>query len=335
MKALKIIGIIVGVLVAAILIVPLFSPATAEVSAEIDVALEPSQIFPGVASFQGRDTWDPWLTTDTTAEATIESKPGFVGSTYAWKGEKVGFGKMEVMAVKENEYIQSNLWFGDVVTPAMVEWSFEASDAGTHVVWSFSQETAWPFERLGMMIGKVFLQKSFDLGLANLKAQLEANPPQVSPLGPITIETQEAFEAMLVKGSGTMEEMAQNIGQLFGLVFFTVGKQQLEVSGPAFVHYLDYDEATGFSNFLAGVPVASAGKSSGDVMARSYPEMIVVQALHTGPYEKFIESYIKLDNYIKGNGIEVTGQAFEFYNVDMQMEPDPARWETLITFPVK
>ncbi len=335
MKALKIIGIIVGVLVAAILIIPLFSPATAEVSSEIEIALEPSQVFPTVASFQGREAWDPWLTTDTSAVATIESKPGYVGSTYAWKGEKVGFGKMEVIAVEENETIKSHLWFGDVKSPAVVEWSFEEVDGGTHAVWSFSQETAWPFERLGMMIGKVFLKKSFDLGLANLKAQLEANPPQLSPLGPITIETQEAFEALVAKGSGTMEEMEQSIGQLFGLVFATVGQQKLEVSGPAFVQYLDYDEATGFSNFLAGVPVARAGRSSGEVMAQSYPEMKVVQALHTGPYEKFIESYTKLDNYIKGNGIEVTGQAFEFYNVDMQMEPDPAKWETLITFPVK
>ncbi len=193
MKVLKIIGIIVGVLVAAILIVPLFSPATAEVSSEIHMALEPAQIFPSVASFEGREAWDPWLTTDSTASATIESKPGYVGSSYAWEGEAVGFGKMEVISVKENEYIESHLWFGDVETPALVEWSFDAENGGSHVTWSFSQETAWPLERLGMMIGKVFLKKSFDEGLANLKAHLEANPPQLSPLGPISIETLISF----------------------------------------------------------------------------------------------------------------------------------------------
>ncbi|MCK5066162.1 MAG: hypothetical protein KAR16_01925, partial [Bacteroidales bacterium] len=81
MKALKIILIIVGVLVAALLIVPLFSPATAEVSAEIEIALEPSQIFPDVASFIGREVWDPWVTQDSTADAIIGPKAGYVGST--------------------------------------------------------------------------------------------------------------------------------------------------------------------------------------------------------------------------------------------------------------
>ncbi len=343
MKALKIIGIIAGVFVAAILIVPLFSPATAEVSSEIEIALEPQQIFPAVASFKNREAWDPWLTSDSTASATIESKPGFVGSTYAWEGEAVGTGKMEVVAVKENEHIEANLWFGAVEEPSLVEWHFETVDGGTHAVWSFSQETTYPFGRLGMMFGKVFLKQSFDLGLANLKELLESDPPQDPPevsmqeslLGPISVEALEPFEAMVAKGAGTMEEMGQQLGQMYGMIFGETGKQQLEIAGPAFVHYLDYDEATGFSNFLAGVPVNKKGKDAGDVMAKSYPGMKAVQALHSGPYEKFIISYGELDTYIKENGIEVTGEALEFYKVGMQDDPDPANWRTVIVFPVK
>ena len=81
MKALKVIGIIVGVLVAAILIVPLFVSSPAVVSAQIEISLQPEQIFPSVASYSNRPDWDPWLTADSTAEAQLESKPGYVGST--------------------------------------------------------------------------------------------------------------------------------------------------------------------------------------------------------------------------------------------------------------
>jgi len=193
MKALKIILIVLGVLVAAILIVPLFSPGTAEVSAEIEIAREPSEFFPAVASFSNRDAWDPWMTQDSTAKATIESRDGYVGSTYAWTGDRVGYGRMEVVSVRENEYIESSLWFGEVETPALVEWSFEAVDGGTRVVWSFAQETAWPIERLGMMFGKIFLQQSFELGLANLKEYVENMPRPASPLSSITAETPMAF----------------------------------------------------------------------------------------------------------------------------------------------
>lgn len=335
MKALKIILIIVGVLIAAILIVPLFSPATAEVSAEIEINLEPSQIFPNVASFINRDLWDPWITLDSTADALIESQAGYVGSTYAWKGEKVGMGKMEVISVKENQYIESSLWFGEVVEPSLVEWNFTPKDGGTHVVWSFAQDTKYPIGRLGMMFGKIFLKSSFELGLANLKEYLEALPWPKSSLSTISVESQGAITAMVADGAGSMETIGMQLGDLFGAVYAEIEKQQLQMAGPAFVHYLDYDETTGHSNYRAGFQVGAKGNSAGSVAAVSYPEMKVVQATHTGPYEEFTSSYDKMDAYIMEKGLEISGEAFEFYVIGTMTEPDPAKWETIIAFPVK
>jgi effector-binding domain-containing protein len=335
MKALKIIGIIVGVLVAAILIIPLFAPATAKVSSEVVIALEPARVFPFVASYKNQGAWDPWLNTDSTAVPTIESKPGYVGSTYSWKGEKLGTGRMEVTSVKENEYIGSELWFGDSEIPATVEWTFEAVEGGTRAVWSFSQETAYPFGRLGMMMGKVFLQKSFDLGLSNLKAYLEANPPEVIYHGAITMEVQPAMVALVARGGGTMETIGEQLSQLYSTVWEQVGAQSLQMAGAAFVHYLDYDEATGFSNFKAGFQTTAAGKSRGKVESLAYPEMKVIQTLHTGPYEAFVSTYKELEQYIMENGIGVTGEVFEFYTVNMETEKDPAKWQTVITMPLK
>jgi len=335
MKALRIILIIIGVLVAIILIVPLFSPATAEVSAETEIALKPSDIFPGVASFSDREAWDPWVSQDSTAEVTIQSEKDFVGSTYAWKGEKVGFGRMEVISVRDNEYIESSLWFGEVETPALVEWTFEELNGGTRVQWSFAQETAWPIERLGMMFGKIFLKQSFELGLANLKEYVESKPQAKSALGSIALETQEAMFAMVAEGSGTMEAMAQQLGDLYGLIYAEVEKQGLQVAGPAFIHYLDFDESTGFSNYLAGFMVDKSGTDGGEVRAAQYPELQVVQAMHTGPYEELKSSYEKMDQHVQSEGLEVTGEAFEFYVTGMMTEADNSKWETRIAFPLK
>lgn len=184
MKALKIILILIGILVLAMLIVPLFTPATAEVSAEIEIALDASQIFPVVASFENREIWDPWVSQDATTKVSIDSKPGYVGSTYSWDGEKLGTGKMQVVSVENDSYIRSSLWFGDVEKPSLVEWEFTPTDGGTHVAWSFSQETKYPVGRLGMIFGKIFLSQSFETGLASLKEYLEALPWPGSTPGP-------------------------------------------------------------------------------------------------------------------------------------------------------
>lgn len=334
MKALRVILIIVAVLVAAILIVPLFSPATAEVRAETTIAVEPAVLYPPVASYMNRPEWDPWLTQDSTADARLEPKDGYVGSTYSWTGEKVGTGRMEVISVRENEYIESSLWFGDVEEPSLVEWKFEAVDGGTHVIWSFSQETSYPLGRLGMMFGKIFLKQSFDLGLANLKEVMESMPEKNSALGTIVVETMPAMLTLVADGAGTMETIGAQLGELYGLLFAEAGKQQLEVTGAPFVHYLDYDEATGFSNYRAGIVVNKMGKDAAKVKAVSYPEMQAVQALHTGPYEEFTSSYDQMGAYIEENEIEVSGEAFEVYQTGMESESDPSLWETLIVFPL-
>ena len=54
----------IGVLVAAMLIVPLFLLSTAEVSSSTEIDLESSMIFPMLASFEDRESWDPWVETD-------------------------------------------------------------------------------------------------------------------------------------------------------------------------------------------------------------------------------------------------------------------------------
>jgi effector-binding domain-containing protein len=258
-----------------------------------------------------------------------------VGSTYGWDGEKLGTGRMEVQSVKDNSYIASSLWFGEVTEPSLVEWTFTPTEGGTRVLWSFTQDTKYPIGRLGMMFGKVFLKQSFELGLSNLKEYLESQPRSKSLLGTISVESQAPITALVAVGGGTMETIGQELGEMYGAIYTEIEKQQLQVAGPAFVHYLDYDESTGFSNYKAGFQVAGRGKSAGKVQAVSYPEMQVVQAMHTGPYEEFSTSYDLMDVYIKENGLEVSGEAFEFYVTGMMTEADPAKWQTLIAFPLK
>lgn len=335
MKLLRIILIIVVILAAAVLIVPLFSPATAEVSTETTIDRKASTIFPSVASFKGRTLWDPWLTRDSTANATIESKAAYVGSTYAWEGEAVGTGRMEVISVRENEYIESHLWFGEVEEPALVEWKFEPADEGTRVVWSFSQETGYPIERLGMMFGKIFLRQSFELGLTNLKELMESMEEKSGPTGPISVATLPAMNVLLADGAGTMEEVGAQLAELYALLFQTAMDQGLEVVGVPFVNYLDYDEQTGHSNYRAGIEVSSMGSDAGKVKAEVYQETEAVQCLHTGAYETLLASYEAIDAYILAEGLDVAGNAIEYYQVGAMSESDPELWETLITFPLK
>ena len=73
--------------------------------------------------------------------------------TYAAKGGARGHQAIAKLgfSVKENEYIGSHLWFGEVEEPALVEWKFDQVDGGTLLEWSFTQDTKYPMGKLGML----------------------------------------------------------------------------------------------------------------------------------------------------------------------------------------
>jgi len=338
MKALKVIGIILLIIVAILLIVGLAQPRTASVSAENHINPTPGLIFPAVASFTDREAWDPWVETDETAVVTTKAKSGYVGSTYSWEGEDLGRGRMEVIKVTENEYIEAHLWFGNVENPALVTWNFTAEGDSTLAVWGFQQETTGFFNKLGMAFGKMFLKKSFETGLVNLKEHLEEKPPSVQAAaghGDIGINTQAAFHAIVAPGGGTMEEMKEQLPGLFRKAMEGLSAQGLQIAGPAFVHYKDYDEETGYSNYLAGFQVNGEGANGQGLMTMSYGEVQALQTVHTGPYDDFTSSYEALMVYMTEKQLDVTGEAFEFYIVSAHQEQDPAKWQTLISFPLK
>jgi AraC family transcriptional regulator len=114
-----------------------------------------------------------------------------------------------------------------------------------------------------------------------------------------------------------------------------MGSQGLQITGAPFSHYLSFDQASGVTEYLVGIHVSGKGKNSGIIKAVNYPEMQVIQAIHTGPYEDLHVSYARIMEYIAVNKIQITGETIEFYFTDPSQEPDITKWQTLITFPLR
>lgn len=334
MKILKWILYIVLVIVALGLIIPLFLPSTVSISTGKEIAVSPAQVFHNVASFTDRDAWDPWLEEDPEAEFTLDPKPGYVGSEYTWNGKMIKTGRIVVDSVVFGEYIASRIYFGDDPDPGRVEWNLEESETGTKLTWKFSTETTYPVERLMMNLFKGQMKESLARGLQNLKEYLEENPPVLSTLSEITFGTIPPMHALVIAEKSTLEEMGAHMERMYGQLAAAVEAQQLTYAGAPFSHDLSFDMETGVTEYLAGIPVAPEGKSSGEIQARAYPAMKVIQAMHSGPYQELGISYVKILAWLEEKGIETTGESFEFYLGDPTQEPDQTKWQTLIALPL-
>jgi effector-binding domain-containing protein len=335
MKFLKVLLYIVAAIVALVLIIPLFMPATVQVSAEEQVALTPAQVFHNSASYTDRNLWDPWLETEPEADFTLTSSPDYVGSEYTWSGKKIGSGRMVVDSVIFGKYIASDIYFSNSPEPSLVEWELEASEEGTSITWNFTAETGYPIERLMVGLMKGSMRKSFEKGLDNLKSYLEENPPSLSSLSEISQGSVGPMHTLVMKTSGTMEQFPEQMGEMFPRLAQELEKQGLQMAGMPFTHYLSYDEDSGITEYLCGMPVATKGRDADGVMAKSYKALPVIQAVHTGPYEEFEQSYVQMMEYLEDNELGYTMEAFEFYMTDPMAEPNVTKWQTLIAMPIK
>jgi effector-binding domain-containing protein len=335
MKFLKWLLIVVLAIAALVLIIPLFFPATVEFSASKEIAVSPIQAFVNLATYTDRNKWDPWLPIDPEAKWSAEPREGYVGSTYSWNGKKVGTGQEMIDSVVFGRYIAENLRFGNDSSGSLVEWNFEPAGTGTNVTWSFRDKTKYPIERMMFNLYKGGLKKSFEKGLDNLKAYLESNPPVLSTLGKIERGRIEPMFTLVIKTRGTMQEMSQQIPQLYEKLYAEMNKQGLQITGAPFCHYLSFDQASGISEYLTGIHVSGKGKDAGDIKAVNYPSMDVIQAIHYGPYDDLMNSYNKIMDYIAVNQLKITGQNLEIYYTDPSMEPDVTKIQTLIAFPLR
>ncbi|MFX1450114.1 MAG: GyrI-like domain-containing protein, partial [Promethearchaeota archaeon] len=83
-----------------------------------------------------------------------------------------------------------------------------------------------------------------------------------------------------------------------------------------------------------GFPVSKKLSGKGDIKVNEIPGGKFATCLHKGPYDKIAPAYNALTEWIKNNGYETTGVAYEIYLNDPRETP-PQELETQIMFPLK
>jgi effector-binding domain-containing protein len=84
----------------------------------------------------------------------------------------------------------------------------------------------------------------------------------------------------------------------------------------------------------AGFPVDRSLSDTETVVSGMLPETDAFEAIHTGPYETLGETYSAIQDRIRKAGRNPSDAMWEFYLNGPPTEPDPARWQTRVVWPV-
>lgn len=331
MKALKIIGIILLILVALFFLIALFLPKSVSMQKSIVIDKPASLIFKQVNSYQNWSAWSPWDATDPDMVSTFEGPDLGMGAKTTWTSKKHGDGSMTIIESIPYKRVASLLDFGQE-REAYNYFEFEETDDGTLVTWGVDvPDMGYPGGRYIGLIMPGMMEPFFNDGLNQLKEVTEAmpDPPELK------LTQMPEIDVIAIKDSCNWSDLNMKMTELFRELAGFMKANRLESAGYTMSCYYKWDEENQFTVFENCVPVNKEVTGKGRVQFRTMPGTLALMGKHLGAYDGTMYLYVAMDEFVSEFGLEVSGGPIEEYVAGPMTEPDTAKWQTNIYFPLK
>jgi AraC family transcriptional regulator len=129
-----------------------------------------------------------------------------------------------------------------------------------------------------------------------------------------------------------MTSLTDFFARAFGMVTAAVQGQGATLAGPPFARYRGMPGET--VDVEAGFPVTGNVKEADGVSGGILPETDAFEALHIGPYDTLQQTYGAIQQQMAAEGLAPADMMWEYYLSDPEKEPDPAKWQTRVVWPV-
>jgi effector-binding domain-containing protein len=148
--------------------------------------------------------------------------------------------------------------------------------------------------------------------------------------------TTDQIVYLAIMDSVTNEEMhnlGDRLGERYGKIVGYMTAEGIDFAGMPLTHWFSWD-TTALSVYAAGIPVAEGTVPGEGMEVITIPASAAFKYSHVGPYEGMQEPHFAINEYIYGNGVNVTGGPWEIYVTDPGTEPDSTKWVTEIWYPI-
>ena len=148
----------------------------------------------------------------------------------------------------------------------------------------------------------------------------------------IHIRTINSQKAAVVKKNGSLENLTDLLSKALGEVDSVLHSFSISPTGPAFARYLEVGDTT--IVFEAGFPINEEVSEDGIEMIE-LPGGEALTTLYVGPYEGLDDVHNQMKNWMNENSRLPSGDPWEVYVTDPTTEPDQAKWQTEVFWPLK
>lgn len=329
MKSIKILGIIIFLILAVVLIVPLFLAENVQITQTTYIQAQPANIYRQINNMSNWNNWSPFSKADPDMQLTFSEPPEGAGATQSWKSKKMGDGTLTIVYAEPYKIIKTFIDFNGQGS-ANGLWEIKERGDSTEVSWSITLAgLTYPFERYMGLMMTFSMKKMLKDGLDGIKRVSET----LAPIPAIEIVQLQQQGALTILDSTKMEGIGLLLEKNYGAIASYIGKKKLSIVGAPFAIYHNWDP-DGIIWIEAGMPIAEKGKVSGNIRYMELPETQAVFARHFGTYDTG-NTHAAIEAYIKDHGLKTRDFVWEVYITDPSTEPDTAKWETDIYYPLR
>jgi effector-binding domain-containing protein len=336
MRALKIIGVFVLVLIGLFLLVAIFLSDNVHIRETVEIEAPVNVVFANVNNFNNWQKWSPFQEKDPEMLITYEGPAEGVGATMKWISSE-GDGYLKHTEVVPNISIRSDLNFEDMRMSQLL-FEFENSMQRTIVAWSIDiKDLSYPMGRWMGLFMKGRMEDDFKQGLSNLKSICETG----MLVDVIKWRTSEVVEknvepilALSIKDSCTVEGFSDKFKEIFSSITEHMQKMKVKRNGFPFCVYYTWNPE-GVTVFEAGIPISRKVDGKDRIVLSELSGGKALMVSQFGPYESTGDAHNAIDKYMKDNNKVCNGAPWEVYITEPGNEPDTAKWETQIYYPIE
>ncbi|MFM9864405.1 MAG: SRPBCC family protein [Micropepsaceae bacterium] len=339
-------NILIGLVVLAALVVggAYLTPQNAHVERSTIMAATPEEVFSVVNDLSRFNEWSPWAKLDPNAKYTMDGAPSGVGAKMSWTSAdaNVGNGSQEIIESEQFSLVKTKLDFGDQGT-AFGTLTFAPAEGGTKVTWAFDSDLGMnPIARyMGLMFDS-WIGKDYESGLANLKAIVEKGAQAATAAalatpgsGPTPPDIPMSAAADPTKGPEVVNVAAKAVIQTRASAKATDNAaisaalgaanqkllnygmaNELQIGGAPLAitisHSADGDWVFDAAMPLAEKPAKAVAEADGVKVTDTYAGR-AVKLTHKGPYNTMNDTYARIHEYTKAQGLKEKSVAWEEY----------------------
>ncbi|PLX06519.1 MAG: hypothetical protein C0598_13655 [Marinilabiliales bacterium] len=176
---------------------------------------------------------------------------------------------------------------------------------------------------------KYAMKPMLETGLSSLKEYAEKQP---KPANVRIIDT-KPISGLAIYDSARVEDIGSLLEKNYGKLMSYIMKHSYPMSGAPLAVYHNWDPK-GYIRISAVIPLHGKFKGKGDIKSFNIESGKAVFLEHFGGYDNG-DSHWAIEDYIKDFNIETKDFIWQEYITDPAAEPDTAKWQTNIYYPIK